>query len=301
MSYTVESRTHTQKPQSLRSHSHTHTLFQLHHSSFSTMMKKQKQLITSNNKSSSSSKTRQTSMYHFLVKTGCNNIPTDDDVEPVITHTNSTTSSSSSSSSINTQPHTSSSTDKRGINSKRRRRSTSSSATRSISDSPDNTSPPRVPFWDPAITPTLSQCLWLANTPQSAVAEAVYSKWTRLARRSWYTANIVQRHHASTPPMFEPPVADAHPLPAPDNTKTKLPTGKARRVRLYPSKQQDILLKRWNGTARKVYNLCVDAIQKKKVRCNKKALRAAFLNTDFPPLYRVGSVPLDDAGAIRHT
>jgi putative transposase len=60
--------------------------------------------------------------------------------------------------------------------------------------------------------------------------------------------------------------------------------GKARKIRLYPTKQEKETLLRWIGAARWTYNRCVEAVRSEDVPRNKKALRAVALNRDAPDL-----------------
>lgn len=58
----------------------------------------------------------------------------------------------------------------------------------------------------------------------------------------------------------------------------KKDAGKAMKIRLYPTRSQNDTLKRWFGTCRWTYNRCLDAIEKKKSKRNKKELRSKYIN-----------------------
>ena len=52
------------------------------------------------------------------------------------------------------------------------------------------------------------------------------------------------------------------------------------RIRLFPTPEQNQVLKRWFGTARWTYNRCLDAVKRRGVKRSKKTLRAECLNRD---------------------
>ena len=62
--------------------------------------------------------------------------------------------------------------------------------------------------------------------------------------------------------------------------KKKAPAAKARKIRLYPSKEEKATLERWIGTARWTYNECLNAVENEGVPRKKKALRARALNEE---------------------
>lgn len=64
------------------------------------------------------------------------------------------------------------------------------------------------------------------------------------------------------------------------STPEKPPPGKAKRIRVYPTKEESEMLQRWIGTARWTYNECLRAVQNENVPRNKKALRARALNEE---------------------
>jgi putative transposase len=64
------------------------------------------------------------------------------------------------------------------------------------------------------------------------------------------------------------------------STPEKPPPGKAKRIRVYPTKEEKDKLQKWIGTARWTYNECLKAIQSEGVARNKKALRARALNEE---------------------
>jgi len=58
----------------------------------------------------------------------------------------------------------------------------------------------------------------------------------------------------------------------------KIPPGKVRRIRLFPTQEEKLKLKCWMGTARWTYNRCLVAVKKEGIERTKKALRAQCLN-----------------------
>ena len=65
----------------------------------------------------------------------------------------------------------------------------------------------------------------------------------------------------------------------PSTVEKPLP-GKARRIRIYPNKEEQKKLHKWIGTARWTYNECLKAVQSEGVPKVKKALRARAINED---------------------
>jgi hypothetical protein len=66
--------------------------------------------------------------------------------------------------------------------------------------------------------------------------------------------------------------------------------GKSRRIRIFPTKEQKMLIKRWIGTARWTYNQCNAAIRDGVCQAKAKPLRALFVNEGgvlAPPIKRV--------------
>jgi len=55
---------------------------------------------------------------------------------------------------------------------------------------------------------------------------------------------------------------------------------KVKKIRIYPNKKEKETLRKWLGSCRLSYNLCLDAINNKKSKINKKELRACCINLD---------------------
>jgi putative transposase len=80
-----------------------------------------------------------------------------------------------------------------------------------------------------------------------------------------------------------PPTAEEDKKPKPKISKpkiSKIPAGKTRRIRLFPTQEEKLKLKRWMGTARWTYNRCLVAVKKEGIDRTKKALRAQCLNAE---------------------
>jgi len=70
----------------------------------------------------------------------------------------------------------------------------------------------------------------------------------------------------------QPPTAEED-KKLPKSKSSKIPAGKAQCIRLFPTQEERLKLRRWIGTARWTYNQCLSAV-KKGVNRNKKDLRA---------------------------
>jgi putative transposase len=79
-------------------------------------------------------------------------------------------------------------------------------------------------------------------------------------------------------PPLAPPKRSKKKKQVNPSTPEKPPPGKAKRIRVYPTTEEQEKLKRWIGTARWTYNECLKAIQNEGVARSKKALRARALN-----------------------
>jgi putative transposase len=76
-----------------------------------------------------------------------------------------------------------------------------------------------------------------------------------------------------------PTVEEDEKLPKPKKNKSsKIPAGKTQRIRLFPTQEEKLILRRWMGTARWTYNRCLVAVEKEGIARTKKALRAQCLN-----------------------
>ncbi|GBB95779.1 hypothetical protein RclHR1_02610016 [Rhizophagus clarus] len=70
--------------------------------------------------------------------------------------------------------------------------------------------------------------------------------------------------------------AEEDKLPKPKSSK--IPAGKAQRIRLLPTQEEWLKLRRWIVTACWTYNQCLSVVEKEGVNRNKKDLRARCLN-----------------------
>jgi hypothetical protein len=68
-----------------------------------------------------------------------------------------------------------------------------------------------------------------------------------------------------------------------------------RRIRVYPTRKQRVVLGQWMGVARWTYNRCVAAVKTKHVSFTKKALRTHTVKTKH-----VSSLPSYVGGRISH-
>jgi hypothetical protein len=76
---------------------------------------------------------------------------------------------------------------------------------------------------------------------------------------------------------IQPPTAEED-KKLPKSKSSKIPAGKAQRIRLLPTQEERLKLRRWIGTARWTYNQCLSVVEKEGVNRNKKDLRARCLN-----------------------
>lgn len=160
---------------------------------------------------------------------------------------------------------------------------------RARDESPPDFKPPSFgPFWKPYSNDIVNQ--WLSNV--QIVDETSHDA---CPQKSWFKFQSRQTfvHHAQHESLSEKIIsklADGVRKPPPRKKRklkegavekvAKIPAGKCRKVRIYPSSDQIKPLKGWFGTARWTYNKCLDAIENESVKRDKKILRAKFLNKD---------------------
>lgn len=82
------------------------------------------------------------------------------------------------------------------------------------------------------------------------------------------------------PQLPQPPKRCKKKKEANPSTPEKPPPGKAKRIRIYPTAEEQDKLRRWIGTARWTYNECIKAVQSENVPRKKKDLRARVLNVE---------------------
>jgi len=115
------------------------------------------------------------------------------------------------------------------------------------------------------------------------------------------TDDVLRRTDASATKLLKPKKTKKKKDPPPEKKtrtkKTKAPeemAGKARKIRVYPTKDQKNKLLGWIGAARWTYNRCVQATRNEGIARNKKSLRAVALNSDAPGLPEwIKEVPYD--------
>ena len=140
------------------------------------------------------------------------------------------------------------------------------------------------PFWN-AFTNEKSQELWSA-TKTDCVDADLNGSFKKHALGSWFSVDLKtsllksQTNSQKTDctlsmsSLYElldnvPQKIDAH------ETTTKM---KARKIRVYPDKEQKEILRQWLGTSRWTYNKVVHSIRTKGCKANKKELRLSWLN-----------------------
>ena len=139
------------------------------------------------------------------------------------------------------------------------------------------------PFWNES---SREWCEKLWSCTKTACIDMESSSWSlsskRLARSSWFTVKMKrQMTHGSLLTTSLPSPQYLWRVIMGDDL---LPIGadgkKSIKIRVYPTKEQDVKLKLWIGAARWTYNRCVEAYKKKACKMSKKELRAYCVNND---------------------
>ena len=150
-------------------------------------------------------------------------------------------------------------------------------------------------FWN-AYTKELSKKLWLPIKTVYADTESSCSNGylQRLGQNSWFTAETIKKtiplenlQTISLPfatSLWQETTGEEHPTTENDDgekkQRQKLPAGKVKQIRLFPTKQQKKILNNWFGTVRWTYNQVLAAMIANGVTFNKQDLRSRFVNND---------------------
>lgn len=145
-------------------------------------------------------------------------------------------------------------------------------------------------FWN-EYTTELSTKLWLPTKTDSVAMELSSSNGssTRQEPNSWFTAKTTKNPtHPENLPMISFPFATSSLQETTEEEQlttgkgeeqSKLPAGKVKKIRLFPTKQQRQILNNWFGTARWTYNQVLAGLESDvKLSFNLKDLRARFIN-----------------------
>src|SRR5215469_7049961 len=100
---------------------------------------------------------------------------------------------------------------------------------------------------------------------------------------SWYSVRmsvpkVVKPSNSSSQFLWQDIMGHIQPPTAEEDKKlsksksSKIPAGKARRIRLFPTQEERLKLRKWIGTARWTYNQCLSAVEKEGVKQIKKDL-----------------------------
>jgi putative transposase len=121
--------------------------------------------------------------------------------------------------------------------------------------------------------PRLLRCLLpLLQTQQQALQQEKSVISMQVEATATETPMETMEHAPSLPPSVDGSSNDGS-----SADKTKLPAGKVRKIRVYPTKEQKAVFNKWLGTVRWTYNKCLEAVNK-GIKKNLKELRAACLN-----------------------
>jgi putative transposase len=159
-------------------------------------------------------------------------------------------------------------------------------------------------FWN-AYAKDMAMKLWLPTTTAcvTSPSDCWRNTFNTVKSKSWFSAHIQVPNHRSSPTSFPLPASlsseikacvqreiekNGPALPKPKLVKKikseeeKPGAGKTRKIRLYPTPQQQRILMQWFGTARWTYNQCVSSCTVENLPATKKILRALHINADAP-------------------
>ena len=169
-----------------------------------------------------------------------------------------------------------------------------------------------LPFWSPSVSELSKRFPLPEKTHYEALRSTSCNKsWQNLASNSWFTANTwvdkqnptatmsssasfpsllrdlrvmtdnAQQRIASTTPLNPSrPVKKQRLKLAASVNDEKPPVGRAKKIRLYPTTKQSLILNAWFHARNWTYNQCVMSIEEHGVKREKKVLRALWLNKE---------------------
>lgn len=166
-----------------------------------------------------------------------------------------------------------------------------------------------LPYWN-KYTKEMSKKLWLPTKTgsQELVSNSLNGSFESLAQNSWFSTKRIEPRNMTTfkktscqllPTLWpkttenDPQKIEEEDKPKEEETEkkeiknkiaSKEPAGKSRHSKLYPNKEEKDILLQWFGGARWTYNQCNYESKERKVKRNKKDLRAVALNSDAPNL-----------------
>ena len=162
-----------------------------------------------------------------------------------------------------------------------------------------------LPFWSESCL-ELSKKLWLAtkigcvDLDMSSLSKSVKS----LIQNSWFSIkmkeNLIQQKNSQTISLQSPHISpqktmdfvqekiDAKGKKEKKRVKKKTKKNpekeevqlKVKKIQIYPNQKEKEILRRWLGSCRLSYNLCLDAVNNNKSKISKKELRAFCINLD---------------------
>lgn len=147
------------------------------------------------------------------------------------------------------------------------------------------------PFWN-KFTAEWSKKLWSDTKTDCVVTDSksLNGFLPKQGRSSWFSVHQTQKKKiqpensqmisSPSPLSLWPVIMDSAQQQIEEEDKKETMQMKAHKIRLYPTKEQKQILNQWLGACRWTYNKCVQAIQEKKVKANKKSLRSFCVNND---------------------
>lgn len=162
----------------------------------------------------------------------------------------------------------------------------------------DSTSKEKVffPYWNDLCKAINSRLLLPTRTDLLDLGSISLSGWSSITvDQSWFSITMSTAHSKNLLPIFSPSLRSSV-LELMDSADT---VTKSKKIRLYPTKQQQQMLDRWFGVARYVYNQTVEYLRQPDTTANWKAIKGGILNSlpefcaDVP--YQIKSIAVRDA------
>ena len=152
------------------------------------------------------------------------------------------------------------------------------------------------PYWNDLCKEISSQ-LWLpVETDSPGLGLNSWNTWSvSTVEKSWFSVVLKTAQNQNLPPIFSPSFMCSV-IESMDSGNT---VNKSKKIRIYLNAEQRLIVNKWLGVSRYVYNQTVESLQDGIVKANWKAIKTEILN-NLPEWcktvpYQIKSIAIKDA------
>lgn len=152
------------------------------------------------------------------------------------------------------------------------------------------------PYWSDLCAATSSKLLLPVEIGSADLDLNYSSSWyNKTVERSWFTQTLYTVQKPNSPPIFSPSFTSS----LAECTDSEVTARKSKKIRLFLNPEQKVLLKRWFGVSRFVYNTTIKYLQEPGTKANWIAIKTEILNnlpewTKSVP-FQIKSIAIKDA------